>query len=460
MLIKTEVFDRVLNSELYQITINKNQPLIKRGSYKIKPIGSVITDIDLAQFVYANPGLIARLNQILDSLPRKGTFIFTRLHCGMYSDFTPPWSVDGKGSCVYDPKQAQEWYRQLRGKNVMDEKSYKSIENKLFSSDMTIKDLLEIKQIIRPFSEILWDREDIRKGYKVFLGQKYNLIDLMQKGHVTVLRYLYKYGHEYVSIDFGLVDKKYIKEPSILHEYYRGNIYKIFKSYKWYLQKEYFDQYLNVMKDLENFTGLLNRVKLISTVVRYKILPEREINYLIDDAAKQAKILGMKYSLEITSQTEKALNARIQEIVQSNRKYFRERIQDRFKKEVMSYELRSAEAIIPVSQKLIATRVKQGMSCPFFQVDLSDFQYLVKLSERTLINPVNMLNCVSMAAKTFDIDVSLLIKTVFDQNEFYLKEVGDEILLEEKGKVIEKVPKNKIKKLQLKILKLKNYEKK
>jgi hypothetical protein len=452
MLIKTEVFDMVLNSELYQITINKQKPLIKRGSYKIKPIGSVITDIDLAQFVYANQGLIDRLNQILDSLSRKRTFIFTRLHCGMYNDFIPPWSVDGKGSCVYDPQKAREWYTQLRLKNVMDEKSYKAVEDKLFRNDMTIKDLLEIKQIIRPYSEILWDRDDIRKGYKVFLGQRYDLVSLMQKGHVTVMRYLYKYGQEYVSIDFGLVDKKYIKEPSILHEYYRGDIYKIFKSYKWYLKKEYFDQYLNVMKELENFTGLLNRVKLISNVVRYKILPEGEINYLIGDAIKYAKSLGMKYSLETTSQTEKALTAKISEIVRNNRVYFRERIEDRYKKEVASYELRSAEATIPVSQKLIAQRVKNGIACPFFQVDLSDFHYLLKLAYRTLIDPEKMLNCVSMASKTFDIDVSLLVQTVFGKNDLYLKEVGEEIWLEEKGKVLEKVPRKKIRNLQLKIL--------
>jgi hypothetical protein len=34
----------------------------------------------------------------------------------------------------------------------------------------------------------------------------------------------------------------------------------------------------------------------------------------------------------------------------------------------------------------------------------------------------------------------------------YLKEVGEEIWLEEKGKVLEKVPRKKIRNLQLKIL--------
>jgi hypothetical protein len=442
MLIKTELFDKKFKADTHFITINKNSPLIQRGSYKLKKLNSVVSDIDLAQFVRATDSLLHRLLQIINQTKRSN-FIFTKLHCGMYEDFIAPWTVNNRGGCVYNVEKAREWYKALKSKAIMDEESYKKIEAKLFRDDIGIKDLLSIKQIVRPFSEILWNREDIQRGYKVFLGKKYYLLDLIKKGHVTVMRYLYRYGREYVSIDFGLVDKQYIKEPSILHEYYRGDVYKIFKSYKWYLKKEYYEEYVKVMGDLEKYTGLLNRVKLISGAEKH--IPQKDIDYLKQDATKYANGIGLSYDSGI----EKNLVKKIHEIVEKNRPYFRERIQDRFKQEVLSYELRSEQAKALISQNELE---KSNKECPFYTVEEEDFFRLLKLSNRALIEPKRLIDCITTISTTLDIDSSLLVKTIFNKSDLYIRESKGEYTLYEKGKPIEKGGISDLKKLQIKVL--------
>lgn len=423
MLIKSPEFDRILNSELYQITVNNQKPLIKRGSYKIKPYGAVISDIDLAQNVIASPSLLSRLSQIIERIKVKKNFIFVRLHCGMYSDFEFPWTIDGRGDCSYDQKKAEEWFQNLYRKKVMYEKAYKEVEKIIFNKDITIKSLLQIKQIIRPFSEILWDESDIKRGYKEFFGKRYYLVGEMQKGHVTVMRYIffpYK-SPEGCSIDFGLVDRNYIKEPSILHSYYKDDIYRIFKSYKWYLKPEFFPEYLKVISSLENYTGLLNRVKLIDTVKKYKLLSQTEIQFL----EKDALLYGKKYNLPLT---ENGLNEKIKEIAGENREYFRERIQDRFKPEVISYELRSEQA-------------KKGFfdsksSCPFFQIKVGDFYKLLSIARRALIDPRKLMDCVGSVSSKLKLPIPSLVKSVFGDDTLYIRESENGHTLFSKNEIV------------------------
>lgn len=202
MLIKTENFDKQFMMDLNKLAINRNNPPVIRGSYKIKKIGSKITDIDIAQFIYAENGLLNRLTYILE-ITKNSNFIFTNLHCGMYNEFKPPWSIDGNGSCDYNPKKVKHWVKEFGKKNLVDEKTYEKIKELLCGDNIRIQNLLTYKNLIRPFSEILWNFEDIKKGYKEFRGEKYELISLMQKGHVCVMRFVYVYDGKKVKDNFN-----------------------------------------------------------------------------------------------------------------------------------------------------------------------------------------------------------------------------------------------------------------
>ena len=428
MLIKTVEFDRTFNSDLYQISINRNQPLIQRGSYKIKPYGSIVSDIDLAQYVYASDSLLFRLVQIIRGLR---SFIFVRLHCGTYDEFIVPWKIEGKGDCSYNPEKVREWVKKIE--KLIDSETAKKLREKLFSDSMTIKNLLEARAILRPYSEILWDREDIEKGYKVYQGKRYFLVDQMKQGHVCVIRYLYAYKigtnpSEYVSIDFGLMDKKYLKQPEILTEYYRGDLYKVFKSYKWYIEKQYFPEFMDVMKSLENYTGLLNRLKLISTAKKYNLISPSNLAYLEKDSEEYGKTLGVK--------TEKDITEKIHDIVRDKIPYFRSKIQKRFTEELDRYNLRSEEALVPKTQKELEQTSQAGKGCPFFSLEIEDFSYLYKLSRRILYDSKALLNCFIESAKTLDMDPSMLIRTSFPQNSLYIVLENDQAVVKNGVKVV------------------------
>jgi len=420
MLIKTEQFDKALSYHLRQLAINTQKPVDMKGSYKIKPYGSYITDIDLSQYVMANDGLLRRLVQIIERLR---DFVFLRLHCGTYELFEIPWEIDNEGGCFYDPKMGQEWYKNIEKSGLVDQVTLSTIRDLVFSDKMTIADLPKIRQITRPYGEILWDKEDIRRGYKEFQGKKVFLLHEMKKGHTTVVRYLYRYRGDYVMVDFSLVDRKYLLFPSMFQSYYTQNWYKIFKSYKWYLKREYMSEFVEVLKVLEKYTALLNRIKIASMLRKYKIGSKEDLSSVENDCKIWMTELGAK--------NEEDIEKRIAEISKERAMYFRPKVQEKFRELVLKYHLRMEESLQPRTQKQLETAYKKGRLCPFFSIQKEDFSYLVKLAERILFDPKTMLDCFSDAVEKLDVDPFFLLNTVFKKNTLYLRKENGKILVQD-----------------------------
>jgi hypothetical protein len=438
MLIKTEEFDKVFNQHLQQISIAKYPPPFFKGSYKIKPYGSVITDIDLDQKIQASEALLKRLIQIINS---RSNFVFVKIDCGIYEEFIPPWTIGDEGGCKYDPKAAKKWFEDLGRYKILDSGTYERIREKLFSDQMTLKNLLEIKQIYRIYSQIVWNKEDIERGYKMVRSRKYVLLDLMRKGHATVAKYIYKYNPvgaqpEFCYIDFGLIDPRHIKYPIILLDYYNDNKYKIFKSYKWYLQEEYRPEFIQVIKSIENISGLLNRIKLYTTVSGMNLLTPEDRAYLLQDCVKQAKLLGLVYTPETSNEIERKLNDDISKVSAEQIKNFRKKLLPRNEAMLISYEMKASIAKIPVSQKVLQERFDKGFECPFFSIINTDFSYLYKLAQRTKLDPMLMLECMKRVAEQYDINMTLLINSVFSKNNYSIIIEGDKVIVKDGSKVI------------------------
>lgn len=456
MLIKTEKFDEFLHKVLPQISVNRARPPIIVGSYKIKPYKSVITDIDMTDTIFASPSLITRLSDILDTIERTKTFFFIRLHCGVYEEFIPPWTVDGDGGCYYSQEEAEQWYKKLKKDKLLPPETLSFVKNKIFSDTMVIKDLFDIKKELTPYSEIFWTKTEIKAGRKEFNGKVYDLIDQIRKGYSGVMKYLlhYRVGDkdEYCSIDDGILDKKFYKERQNLHSYYEKDDYQIFKSYKWYLDKESetFKKYVKVFSKFEAYNALINRIKIVDKIRKYNLsVSDSE---LIRDCAIWAKTLNVSYDPTNPDKSIKELKTHIINIVNKYKSYFRGKIQKRFLPMIELFEARIREANIPVNKREMVARMERGVKCPFFELDIEDSKKIYNTAKRALVQTDSFIKCLKKASEIFEIPIPLLFDTIIQKNKLSIVRKDDGYILLDGGKELGVYKKADKKSLQIRVL--------
>jgi hypothetical protein len=418
MLIKSERFVQDFLEKSIKLKLNYNAPLIWRGSYKNKPIGSFITDIDLAQNVYLPKPIPSLYHNFVYRIystilnARKENFIFLRLSCGTYNEFKLPWNIDDKGGCDYSVERTELWLKKIS--KIIPKNVYESINKKL-NGDISIDTLYEVRAELRDYSEILWDIEDLWWGEKTFRGVRYSLVDLMREGHITIIRYLYKYGDDFCGIDFSLVDRKYIKQPNVLSEYYTHNSYKIFKSLKWYVKKEYFQEYVQYLNSMEKLPALLNKFSLYDTAKKFKVLTEGELSLISKDLKGYDK---QNLKQKLNKKAEKGIEL------------FKNKIIDSFVDTFQKYLERAEQGRVKISKLVLMEREIKGYKCPFFSLNLEMFNTLYTISKNYFIDFSLLCNCITKVSEKYGIEPYLLIYSIFNpdiqisvfEDEYYIGE--------------------------------------
>jgi hypothetical protein len=420
MLIKTHMFVQDFLQKSLALKLNYNAPLIWRGSYKNKPIGSFITDIDLAQNIYLPKPIPTLYYNFVHNIystilnARRENFIFLRLSCGTYEEFKLPWSIDDRGGCDYSTLKTELWLKKIS--KIIPKNTWENINKKL-NGDISIDTLYEVRAELRDYSEILWDIEDLWLGEKTVRGVKYNLIDLMRKGHITIIRYLYKYGDDFCGIDFSLVDRKYIKQPNVLSEYYTHNSYKIFKSLKWYVKKEYFAEYIQYLNSMEKLPALLNKFSLYETAKKFKVLTEGELSLISKDLQGYDK---QSLKQKLNKKSEKGIEL------------FKNKIIDSFVDTFKKYLERAKQGRVKISKSVLNDREMKGYKCPFFSLNLELFDTLYTISKNYFIDFTLLCNCITKVSEKYDIEPYLLIYSIFNPN-IQISVFGDEYYIGEKS---------------------------
>lgn len=469
MLIKTVIFDKIFLSKLWQITINQKIPLVLKGSYKFRPYGSYITDIDLTANVYFSESLLSRLNAILNNIKRTNDFIFIHMNCGIYKEFITPWTFD-MANCDYDPTEAKKWYVEFKKKNLVSKEIYDKIESLLFSDNMTIRNLVEIDKMLEPFSEIQWSQQEISTGFKVDkLGNRYNLLKLMSEG-VTVMRYLYRsedQGNDVCSIDLGLVGVGKIPfKTGYMYSYYLQDWYKIFKNYKWVVDEPYKEDYMEVMRQIDLLNALCNRIKLYNKLETYNILTPGYRQSIRNDIQKYIAQINQEYLSLNMKQLYSTLYEQIKSIVQQYVISFKDKINQKHKANFnLYYERGVIESKKPVTQTTLISRRANGLKCPFFEIDIDMYEYLYKLAFRILFNPEAFIKCFVEASQNSGLNLEELLELKLGNNTKYIIIDNDKLVLKEiqhkKGAhnkmysesvLLSEYPLNMLKKVQLNIL--------
>ena len=89
-------------------------------------------------------------------------------------------------------------------------------------------------------------------------------------------------------MDIGLVDKRY-RHPiwSRMYKYYTENWYKILKSYKKLISKDYESEYKQVISTLEYDNALVAQASLLNSLMKYKVVYQQHINYVAEKISKR-----------------------------------------------------------------------------------------------------------------------------------------------------------------------------
>jgi hypothetical protein len=407
MLIKTEAFDRDLKSKLSQLRFVKNRDLIERGSYRIKPFGSIVTDYDIAQYIRINRELFLDMANTIKNLK---DFIFLGIYCGTYDEFVVPWVIDGEGGCFYDPKKTMEWLENI-SKLVPQELS-KEIYAKLFGESLGLQDLISARAMTREYSEIVWKTPDEIINGKIFNGKKYTLENEMKKGRNCMARFVFLYQNDVIQVELSVIDDRFLKNPFIIHEHYGRNLYKVFKSLKWYLPENVKKEYAKELNSMEWFPAVLDRLKIIDQIDDKKITEKVRL-----DIEKNLKEKGYDVTIK---DAKKVLTKELYDRSQLLIKKYTPLIDPNYKDEVEFYFLRAKQSI-STPQKVIRDRCAKGIKCPFFDIQIDDFNFLWNLADRALLSREKIMYCVTELSKAYDMDAGLFIRRFFAENSFELQ---------------------------------------
>jgi hypothetical protein len=387
MIVKTEKFVDTLNSKLYQYSFNRKIPLSLKGSFKQT---TYVSDIDFTAYVYFNKKFIEILIHKLKNLK---DFKFLYLNAGTDKDFKLPWIIKSEWGCDFDIISAKKWFKTFKQKELIPKSSYDEIENILYRKKLILGDLVDIQEILDEFNVIKWFLPDIKKGNKTIRGYTYNLLEELVNESGAVLNSIYIDGNNIVSVDLGLVDKR-IKHsiPDRMYKYYTQNWYRILKSYKKLINPDYRLEYLTTMKTLEYNNALLAQVSLLNSLMKYKVVSQKHINYVAQDLQRRLE------KEEIKSTSLKDITKILQTELNNSSKGYVDYFLDKltYNGKIKTYQrLRLTEiSKIPTSKKTLKNRRKNGIKCPFFETDVNEI--IGTISEKLLLDKEQLRKCLEL----------------------------------------------------------------
>jgi len=302
MLRKNDKFLNNLHTHINQINLTKPkrgldgelliQDMKPRGTFN--KITEYISDIDFQSSVSFKQWWLDYLNKKIKNLT---DFEFIRVNAGYMEEYKPPWEIYQEGiqskyttqynnACDFDLQQTMVWWDNFKkaryggnNKKMMSDRDLEKVDNILNQETLILGDLVEIENISEKYGTIRWNKFDLKKGEKTDqFGKLHYFLKELETDSGPAAQFVYiPMFPQVVSVDVGLVDRKFRKVFPAPTFYYQGNWYKFLKTYKYSynLKREHEDEYWEVMKDLEYENALVAKIDLLETMYKYKILATR-----------------------------------------------------------------------------------------------------------------------------------------------------------------------------------------
>lgn len=416
------------------------------GSYFTKQFGSDISDIDVILLVksISEPNLYLRLPQILKNL-HNTHFKFIRFYCGYIKGLEPPWKIGDAGSCNFDYTKVKEWIKSIK-------KEYKEVYEKvkpfLLKDTISMLDIVNADEAIKPLISLIWTKEEVIQGYKIYNGVKYDFRETMiNYRRNRVIKLMYEYKNSYCLVDLNIFtrDSSVSIGPKDILSYYTDNRYKKFKYLKKLLNKNVLDEYLqDTRKSIGHITPLASFVDLIEKLKKYNLASKAKIQSLEKEAqtyASRNKIPTIDYD-----ELQKIILEKIEPLYVK----YKDFIEDKHKLNmfIIDVRLKQIEDQVPIEE--IIERQKEGYECPLFPMDVKHIRFLYFKCTDLLLDPMETFKCLKKACRKNKVNIRKAIK-VLDTGEFKIAKNGDSYTLYKSSQIIARDV--NLKKLQLKALK-------
>lgn len=442
MLIKTPEFEATFLNHMYNwITINRKVPMQIKGSYTVKQYGEPISDIDLQALVYYNDNLPQIIYNIISKNigNPNSPFFFIQLGVGRYKGFQLPWTIDNYGGCDYNPQKVKEWFSIFSSKNLVPSSIIEYIQEKLFGNTITIRNLIDIENTLLPYSEINWSPTDIKRGFLDKNNERYYLLDAF-KTETPVLEYVYRYNNQFIAIDVGLVDKRYrTGQTDAAYKHYTQNWYKILKSYRWKVKREYQAELLRRTGEVNNLIALSYEIELFSRIQLIPKFPYYFVfkNHLMYDLKQMGFPPDKTYLEKTERQVQDQINDKLEKYVQE----FVPMLDPKYKKSIVRQLERGEEAQNPVNQQQLIERYDVGIRCPFFPSDIEEYEALSNLAVRINLPIDLVVTCFSKISTETKTSLKELVQSL-GQNNYSLSILENGVVLRENTQDLDIYPLN------------------
>lgn len=419
------------------------------GSYFKKPFDTFISDIDIVYIVKSidDPNIYLRIPQIFKNLD-KTRFRYIRIYSGYIQGLEPPWKIGDTGTCQFDYTKVKKWVKSLKS-------SYRTIYDKLkpflLKDTISMLDLVNADEAIKPDISLTWTRDEIIQGYKIYNGVKYDFKQTMITYNKTrIIKFIYEYKGSYCLVDVNIYsnDINVSSGPRDIISYYTNNKYKKYKYLKKMLPKQLVDEYII---DTRNATGyitpLASYIDLINKLKKYKIASPQKIQELEKEAseyAKRNKIPTLDYD-----EIQKIILEKITPLYDKYTNF----IEDKHKLNLFIIDVRVSQIEDQVPVNELIKRQEEGYDCPLFPVDVKQIRFLYFKCKDLKLDPLKVYKCILKACRKKGFDLRVAITKILDTGNFKILKKDNRYILFKDEKIV-KIS-DKVEELQLVALKQK-----
>lgn len=448
MLIKTPEFNTQFLNDLSQIIFNRDykQLLDKKlqtvqtsselnnliekkrvfkdlnfvGSFISKKYNEIISDIDIIQYTAFNNYNYKRLSEIISNTSKEGSNIrFIRFYCGVKQNLLLPWEIDDKGNCNFSLENTYQWLTYIEKDKDIPKDVYAKIYKILKTQEtLSLRDLIIVEEIIKPYTSLSWSEKDIKNGFKMENDIKYDLLEILRTSkRKNTLKFLYIYNNkndeintktEYCLLDCSLNQNR--SDIVNFYSYYLNDKKTKFKGLKFHLPENIKDDYRESIKsDIGYLTSLASRLELILKIQKYNksnnLISKDELKRLSKDVMNFASQNKYTFQKNVSiADNEKILQNTIIKKYDDLYNQYRPLVKESNIRNLLLYELRGDDGNIQIHKDILQQRIDKDISCPFFTLSGEDIKTIINISIKAKIEPKELLKCVYKVANEMKIE--------------------------------------------------------
>jgi hypothetical protein len=177
------------------------------------------------------------------------------------------------------------------------------------------------------------------------------------------------------------------------------------KFFRWNLRSEYRKEYLNVMKKIDIYMALLSKYNILEKVYKYRVLSRENFAKIENDIRTQL----VKLKIPFDNNVKQNINLIVEKYLEKYIEYFSTKLNTNVLDNFAIQYQRGLDSRITISQKTLQERVKQGIKCPFFSVDIEEYKRFIKLTYKLHLELKNTINCFLKISEDTKVDIRDLL---------------------------------------------------